>query len=125
MLWAALLLLLGGDPLSGRTTGDLLTRLFSSLPFEPLVILNWTIRKSAHVCAYAIQGLLTFRAVRGERRGWTLRWSVTAVLLTLLVAIADEFRQSHSSVRTGSAADVAFDLWGAAVSQFLAKGRVR
>ena len=125
MLWAALLLLLGGDTMSGGSTVGLLGQLFSSLTSDQLVILNWMIRKSAHVCAYAIQALLNFRAIRGERHGWTLRWSVTAVLLALVVAVADELHQSYSSVRTGAAADVAFDLWGAAVSQFLVKGRGR
>ena len=125
MLWAALLLLLGGDAMSARSTGGLLSRLFSSLTIEQLVILNWAIRKSAHVCAYAIQALLNFRAIRGEREGWTLQWSVAAVLLALLVALADELHQSYSSVRSGAAGDVAFDLWGAAVSQFLVKGRAR
>ena len=109
--------------MSGGQTGGWLMYLFSSLSFDQLVILNWAIRKSAHIGAYAILALLNFRAIRGEREGWTLRWSVIAVAMAVLVAIADEIHQGFSPFRTASPADVAFDLWGAAVSQFLVKGR--
>ena len=125
VLWAALLLSLGGVTMSARSTTGVLARLLPSASFDQLFILNWMMRKSAHICGYAILALLNFRAIRGGRSGWLLRWSVLAVALTLPVAIADEFHQSYSPVRSGSPADVAFDLWGAAVSQFFVKGRGR
>lgn len=129
ILWAALLLSLGGDGLSGRTTGGLLSRLltplFGQLTIDQLLVLNWFVRKSAHIFGYAVLALLNYRALRRGRPGWTLGWSVTAVLMALVVAIADELHQAMSPQRTAALADVAFDLWGAAVSQFLVRGRRR
>ena len=91
--------------------------------FQTIFILNYTSRKTAHIGAYGLLAILNFRAIRGERSGWNLRWSIQAVLFALAVAVADECRQSFSGSRSGSAVDVLFDLWGAAVSQFLVSGR--
>lgn len=129
ILWAALLLSLGGNSLSGRATGGFLVRfltpIFGPLSFDQLIVINWTIRKCAHICSYAILGLLNYRAIRGGRPGWSLRWSVMAVLMAFAVAVADELHQTLSPQRTAAIVDVGFDLWGAVVSQFLVRGRRR
>jgi VanZ family protein len=129
ILWAALLLSLGGETASAQNTGSLLATLlgalFDAITYEQAMIIHWAIRKSAHIVAYAILGWLNFRALRAGRPGWSLRWSVVAVLMALAVAIADELHQAMSPQRTAALADVAFDLWGAVVSQFLVRGRRR
>ena len=129
VLWAALILGLGGNASSGDRTGllieRLLTPLFGDLSPDTVVLINYVVRKSTHIGAYALLALLIFRAVRGIRDGWALRWSLLAVLMAGAVAVTDEYRQSFAQSRTGSARDVSFDLWGAAVSQFFVRGRRR
>lgn len=127
LAWAAVLLALAGDSASGSNTETLielvLKPIFGEMRFQTIFILNYTSRKTAHIGAYGLLAILNFRAIRGERSGWNLRWSIQAVLFALAVAVADECRQSFSGSRSGSAVDVLFDLWGAAVSQFLVSGR--
>jgi len=127
LAWTTILLSLGGNSASGGNTENLieslLTPLFGTLQYGTLELLNYAARKSSHIAGYALLGLLNFRAIRGDRAGWTLFWSFQAVALALAVAIADEYRQSFAGSRTGSAYDVGFDLWGAVVSQFFARGR--
>lgn len=125
--WAAVLLAMAGDSASGPRTETLLqlvlAPIFGEICNETISILNYALRKSTHVGAYGLLAILNFRAIRGERSGWNLRWSGSAVLFALAVAVADEYRQTFAGSRSGSASDVAFDLWGAAVSQFFVRGR--
>jgi VanZ family protein len=74
-------------------------------------------RKSIHVIAYAIAGALNFRAFRGAREGWALRWAISAVVLAALVASADEMHQSMVPLRTGTFSDVVIDCAGATLAQ--------
>jgi VanZ family protein len=62
--------------------------------------LNIVFRKAGHVIAYAILGILARRA---DRR------LTVAVGMAVLVAIADETRQSMTLLRTGSPWDVMLD----------------
>ena len=127
LLWAAVILSLGGSGGSGGRTELLIQRLFTPLFGElgqdTVFLINYVVRKSAHIGAYALLAVLNLRAIRGARTGWNFRWSCLAVLLAGIVAVTDEFRQSLEQSRTGSARDVAFDIWGAVVSQFFVRGR--
>ena len=127
LLWAAVVLGMGGSGSSGGRTElliqRLLTPLLGDLSQDTIFLINYAVRKSAHIAAYALLAVLNFRALRGAREGWAFRWSCLAVLLAGVVAVTDEYRQSLEPTRTGSARDVAFDVWGAAVSQFFVRGR--
>lgn len=87
--------------------------------FEPL---HTILRKAVHVVAYALLGALDFRAVRGARRGWQLAWSVTAVVLAIVIASLDEYHQSFFPSRTGVPSDVVIDACGATLVQLLFTG---
>lgn len=84
---------------------------------------HFGIRKILHVLAYGLLGYLDFRAVRGPRSGWQLRWSMIALTLVLVIASLDEWHQSHVPGRTGQGRDVALDFVGAAIAQILIRGR--
>ena len=80
LVWTALIHLFASDLLSSSHTGGLvqmLARLILGHPLAdlPLELTQFTLRKLAHLTAYGILGWLWFRAMRGEQRGWALRWS--------------------------------------------------
>jgi VanZ family protein len=72
---------------------------------------NYLFRKATHLVVYGILGALAWRAGRGR---------FVALALCLLVASADEWRQSESAARSGSVWDVLLDLAGAAIAVFIA-----
>jgi VanZ family protein len=75
------------------------------------------IRKLAHFGEYFVFGLLLIRAIRGERRGWVLRWSLTVLAIAATYAALDEFHQSFVPNRTASTWDSMLDTVGAVASQ--------
>ena len=103
VLWAALILSAANDRFSDEKTGGWLERFFGSVPPEVNVI----VRKGAHVGEYAILALLAWRARPGR---------LVPLAICLAVAIADESLQAMTVTRTGSAADVVWDMLGAVLA---------
>ena len=103
-----MILSLSGDGGSSSTTESLIRAVLGDLDPEIFDSINYSLRKGGHVVGYGILGFLNFRAL-GYRR------ALVAVLLILPVAMTDELRQSLNPLRTGSVADIGFDLCGAAL----------
>lgn len=74
-------------------------------------------RKSAHLVVYATLSALWFRAQRGPRSGWRSSWALLALLVSMLVALADEYHQSFDPSRTGTPWDVLLDTFAAFLVQ--------
>ncbi|MGA9071660.1 MAG: VanZ family protein [Terracidiphilus sp.] len=76
------------------------------------------IRKTGHFIGYGAFSLICFRALWITLRGATSRMSCqlrahgSALLLTFVVAAADEFHQSYLPNRTGQFSDVLLDTCG-------------
>ena len=116
LVWGAIIWQLGSDGFSeDQTRGflhPLLERLLPWLNPEALQGLIWTLRKAAPPSIYALLALLCWRGIdlsldlkwRGKR------WLVLTPVLAL--ALADESRQTASSVRSGATGDVVLDLLG-------------
>ena len=124
ILWAAVIMSASTDTFSGANTGSVLERVVVWLaghPVSPATLdtLNFVIRKCAHLTEYGILGALAFRALRGDRSGWSLRWAVGAVVLAACLASIDEIHQTFVPSRTGTWHDVVLDAAGAAVAQIL------
>ncbi len=100
IVWAAIILSAANDEFSNTNTQGWLTRVFGDLP--PIV--NHVMRKGGHIAAYAILGLLAWRAHR------TLR---VALLVVIAVASIDETMQSMTLTREGTPFDVLLDTCGA------------
>jgi VanZ family protein len=75
-------------------------------------MLNYVVRKCAHVAEYAVLAWFWFRSIRapGERVG---RSVVVACGLTLIYAMSDEWHQSFIPERSGAWSDVLLDGVGA------------
>lgn len=100
ILWAALILSAANDEFSEPTTRGWLERFLGNVPKA----VNGLIRKGGHIAAYAILGLLAWRAHR------TL---FMALFVAIAVAITDETMQSLTLTREGSVFDVLLDACGA------------
>ena len=100
VLWAAMILSAANDEFSNANTRSWLSDLFGNVP----AIANHIVRKGGHILAYAVLGLLAWRAHRTV---------LVALLIAVAVAIADESMQSMTLTRAGSPYDVLLDACGA------------
>jgi VanZ family protein len=121
VVWAAVILSASTDAFSMSNTGGWLEEITAWFG-HPLGgstgdLVNYVIRKIAHVTEYGILSALLFRALRGEQTRWSIRWAAGAVALAVLVASLDEFHQTFVASRTGTWHDVVLDAAGAAIVQ--------
>lgn len=125
---SAFILSASGGTLSGGHTVSWIERVAIALGHplapEPAEIINVLVRKTGHVSVYALLGTLWFRAVRGDDRGWRMRWAVAALALVVVVASLDEWRQSFFPSRTGRWQDVVVDACGAILALMLIRARL-
>ena len=83
------------------------------------------LRKCAHFAEYFVFSVLLLRGVRGERRGWQLRWALGALAIAAAYSMLDEYHQSFVPSRTASLWDSLLDTVGAATAQVAAWWRAR
>ena len=116
IVWLAVIVVFSSDAFSASSTASLLR------PFLRWLLPDWTpaaiaslhfgIRKTAHVSVYGVLALLAFRALRLSQDATATRHAGLTLLLVLIAASSDEYRQSLSRARTGALADVGYDLAG-------------
>jgi VanZ family protein len=121
VLWATFIFTFSADLFSSEHTASvILPVLHWLLPRASeadLEFLHLLIRKCAHIFEYFVFGLLLFRAVRGPRSGWSLRWAAAALLIAAVFAASDEFHQLFVPSRTASGWDALLDASAAAAAQ--------
>ena len=120
-MWAVVISCASTDTFSASHTSRLhssdLHWLFPFASAETLDLVHFFIRKSAHFSEYFVFSLLLLRAVRGEHRGWKLRWAIGALAIAAGYSALDEFHQSFVPSRTASPWDSLLDTSGAATAQ--------
>lgn len=98
----------------------LLVFLFPRADGEHLKVYHRVARKLCHFFGYAVLSLLSATAFYNSSVTFVARfWHVCAFALVLVVAAADEIRQSFAPERVGSLADVALDSAGGLTAIFL------
>ena len=122
--WMGMVLLASSDPFSARNTAVVLRIVlnwsFGSVDPQTFNLVHFLVRKSAHFTEYAILSALWFRALRVHLNSlWRIRWALLGLVISLSVAIVDEWHQSLVPSRTSSARDVLLDIAGAMFAQFL------
>ena len=121
--WAILISWASTDMFSASHTSQFiipaLHGLFPRASAETLDRLAFFIRKSAHFTEYFAFSFLLLRAIRGENRGWQLRWAIVALAIAAGYSALDEFHQSFVPSRTASPWDSLLDTTGAASAQVL------
>jgi VanZ family protein len=121
--WACLISFLSTDVFSSEHTSrfiiPLLHLLIPQASAETLEVMHAIIRKSAHLTEYFILGVLLHRALRGDERGWKLRWALWAIAIAAAYASLDEFHQSFVPSRTASPWDALIDTIGSSAAQIV------
>ena len=126
VVWAIVILAASSQTLSAEHTGQWIQEIVTGITGSPLApnvfaIVHFTIRKLAHLTEYGIFGAVAFRAFRGEHRGWSMPWTIAALVSAILLASIDEWHQTFVPGRTGAVTDVLIDFGGATVAQFLVR----
>jgi len=122
--WMGMVLLASTDPFSAKHTGEVLRAMLAWTlgQIDPLTFnqIHFLVRKSAHFTEYAILSALWFRAIRVHLNNlWQIRWAFLGLVVSLSVAILDEWHQSFVPSRTSSAHDVLLDFCGALFAQLV------
>lgn len=122
--WLPVVLMIGliyyfsTDVLSGENTRSVIEEVLGWLGIaiseQTARILNFGVRKAAHVIEYAILAGLLFRAFRADSiTRWQFRWALYSFLSCAALSLADEFHQTLTEDRVGSIKDSLLDSAGA------------
>jgi len=126
VLWTAVILSTSTDAFSGAHTGSIIDLLLAHrLSPHALATLNMLFRKGAHLTGYGILGALWFRALRGERAGWSWRWALGGIAIAAAVGGIDEWHQSFVPTRGPSVYDVLLDTAGAMIANVIIRFMVK
>jgi VanZ family protein len=121
--WAIVISLASTDTFSSSHTSRIIVPILRwLLPHAGAATIEWLhflIRKSAHFIEYFVFSVILLRALRGENRGWRIRWALIALAIAAGYSALDEFHQSFVPSRTASPWDSLLDTTGAAVAQFV------
>ena len=119
--WMVLIFSLSGDSFqSSRTLVALQYWVaFFDLPISAtnIVLLHGVLRKSAHFGEFFVLGILLYRALSGKYTKFRVKLACWVLILGLLLALADEFRQVLANHRTPTIRDSALDFAGVIASQ--------
>jgi len=122
--WAGLIYLFSSEVFSAQGTAKwifpFLRWLFPAAGWPTIFFLHDLLRKAGHFIEFFILSLFLLRGVRGEQRGWTLRWALASIALAAAYAALDEFHQAFVPGRVASPGDVLIDTAGAAFAQLAA-----
>jgi len=122
--WMTMVLFASSDAFSAKHTGEVLRAVlawtFGQIDALTFGRVHFLIRKSAHFTEYAILSALWFRALRVHLNSlWRIRWALLGLVISLSVAVLDEWHQSFVPSRTSSAHDVVLDFCGACFAQLV------
>lgn len=120
-VWMALISIFSTDSFSNDNTGSIIEPVLRvvlgrSYTDELFELLHHLIRKSAHLTEYAILGLLWYRAINKQLRGWNIKTAIAAFSFSFIYASLDEFHQAFTSNRDGRPLDVMIDSAGAIIA---------
>ena len=102
---------------TSRIIAPLFRWLFPAITEAQLLLVHFTVRKTAHFTEYAILALLAARAFIPSRRPRLRQsWFVAALALVATVALLDEYNQSFNAARTGTIWDSLIDISGGATA---------
>jgi VanZ family protein len=124
LLWITVIFWLSTDTFSAEHTEGLLRGALqgpvSRLPYAPLGLIHFAVRKAAHLIEYAILTMLLLRAVHANATDlWHWRWASAVWLLVAAHAMFDEYHQSFTQYRTASIWDSLLDMAGGLVALLL------
>jgi len=121
IVWALVISVASTEPFASSHTSRIILPvlhwLFPAASSDTLDLLHGFIRKSAHFMEYFLFSYLLLRGMRGERRGWQLRWAIAALAIAAGYSVLDETHQIFVPGRQASPWDSLLDTIGAATAQ--------
>jgi VanZ family protein len=102
---------------TSRIIIPLLHWLFPFASQNALEFLHSGVRKAAHIAEFGMFSAAVFHAIRGECRGWQLKWAIIALLIAAGYAGFDEWHQTFVPMRGARIGDVLIDSTGALLAQ--------
>lgn len=105
------------DLFSGEKTRSIVETILGWLVADPsprtISRANYLTRKAAHFIEYGVLAALLFRAFRADSAlRWRLRWAVYSMCVLVGWAFLDEYHQTLTTRRGGSAYDALLDSTG-------------
>jgi VanZ family protein len=125
-VWLLILIILSSDFFSYFATRKIIKSLF--LFFNPDVHIRTILkfhefsRKALHIMNYAFLSWLLLCAYAKSFAPipkWTTKIAILCVLICVCFSVADEWRQSFTSMRTSRLLDICLDTGGAVLTQIL------
>ena len=108
ILWMLVIFVFSHQPaaISDTQSGVFVEQLQTWFPAVDSGFLTFIVRKSAHIFAYFVLGVLMFRALRRTNLARPVLWAVT---ICAIYAATDEFHQLFVPGRSGEVRDILID----------------
>ena len=123
LIWMAIIFIFSQQPasISSGQSSVFVEQLHHIVPSIDQQLLTFMIRKSAHIFAYFILGILLFNALwRVELRKLTFdRPTMSSIAICALYAASDELHQLFISGRSGEVRDIIIDSIAASIGVVL------
>ncbi|MES2461645.1 MAG: VanZ family protein [Armatimonadota bacterium] len=128
LLWMGVIFSLSTNSASAQATNPVVHKILTNL-FPWIVaylsesqtnLIDFCLRKGAHIIEYTILTLLAFRAFRAGSLNFRSYMAYGPPLLCILYAGSDEYHQSFYSQRGAAIGDVFIDSFGVLLASFIA-----
>ncbi|MCR8629798.1 VanZ family protein [Paenibacillus radicis (ex Xue et al. 2023)] len=114
LAWCVMIFCITASPAATSENTSWIVKNLTSAPPAIVNILDFIIRKMAHVSLFGLLALFLFLANQKRKRALAIAW-----VLTTLYGATDEFHQIFTPGRTPAITDVGIDSFGAIVVLFL------
>ena len=116
IVWMFIIFIFSNQPHSGSVTHDMVEQILPNIKFDSLInIINFTIRKLAHLSEYFILTLLTISLSKEYIKKEKIILLIS-LIFCFIFALTDEYHQSLVPGRTSVFTDVIIDTIGGILS---------
>ena len=115
LTWTLIIFLLSHQPNSGQATHSVIEKIIPFIKEQSIIdILNFIIRKLAHVTEYLILSIITYSLLNEYQLKEKKKIYIT-IIFCFIFAITDELHQTLVMGRTGRFLDCIIDTTGASI----------
>lgn len=116
IIWMLVIFLFSSQPHSGETTKSIIKQIMPNIKTNSLLdMINFIVRKSAHITEYFILTLLTISLLKEYTKKQNVIL-VSSLIFCFIYALTDEFHQSFIPGRSSLFRDVLIDTSGSVLS---------
>lgn len=116
LIWMLVIFLFSSQPHSGEITKSIIEQIMPNIKTNSLLdMINFIVRKSAHITEYFILALLTISLLKEYTKKQSVIL-VSSLIFCFIYALTDEFHQSFIPGRSSLFRDVLIDTSGSVLS---------